>query len=50
MVLYSFTAAAGSSKEPGMGMKFAEIAGDDREAIRRIIKEKLVADIAPQGA
>ena len=50
VVLYSLTAAAGSIKEPGMGMKFEEIAGGDREAIRRFIKEKLVGDIASQGA
>jgi len=50
VVLYSFTAAAGSLKEPGMGMKFVEIADADREAIRRFIKEKLVGDIAPQEA
>lgn len=49
VVLYRFAAAAGSLKEPGMGMKFIEIADADREAIRRFIKEKLVGDIAPQG-
>lgn len=50
VVLYSFTAAAGSLKEQGMGMKFVEIADADREEIRRFIKEKLVGDIAPQKA
>jgi two-component system chemotaxis response regulator CheY len=50
VVLYSFKAAAGTSKVPGMGMKFVEISDPDRETIRRFIKEKLVGDIAPQGA
>jgi two-component system chemotaxis response regulator CheY len=48
VVLYS--SAAGSSQEPGMGMKFVEITDPDREAIKRYINEKLVGDIAPQGA
>jgi CheY-like chemotaxis protein len=47
VVLYSSTAAAGPLKEPGMGMKFVEIADADRQEIRRFIKEKLVGDIAP---
>jgi len=49
VVLYSFTAAAGPLKVPGMGMKFVEIEDADREAIRRFIKEKLVGDIVPHG-
>jgi CheY-like chemotaxis protein len=49
VVLYSFIATPGSPKEPGMGMKFAEISDIDRETIRRFIKEKLVGDIAPPG-
>ena len=49
VVLYSAAVTTGSLKEPGMGMKFSEIADDDRETIKRYIKEKLVSDIAPQG-
>jgi CheY-like chemotaxis protein/Tfp pilus assembly protein PilZ len=48
VVLYSVTAADEPHKEPGMGMKFVEIANADRETVRRFIKEKLVGDIAPQ--
>lgn len=49
VVLYSFTATAGSPKEPGMGMKFVEISDADRREIRNFIKEQLIGDIAPQG-
>jgi CheY-like chemotaxis protein len=48
LVLYSFTATAGSSKEPGMGMRFVEISDADRREIGDFIKERLIGDIAPQ--
>ncbi len=48
VVLYSSTAAAEPLKEPGVGMKFVEIADADREAIRRFIKDRLVGDIVPK--
>ena len=48
VVRYSYAATAGSSKQPGMGMKFVEISDADRREIGDFIKEKLVGDIAPQ--
>jgi CheY-like chemotaxis protein len=44
-VLYSYSPDAGSSQEPGMGMKFVELSGDDRAFIRAFIKEQLTAGI-----
>lgn len=50
VVLYSFATPAGSSKEPGMGMKFVEISDADRKEIGEFIKERLVGDIpSPTG-
>lgn len=49
VVLYRVAASVGTPNEPGMGMKFAEIADADRERIRNFIKEQLTEDIAPQG-
>ncbi len=46
VVLYSFAPAAGSHKEPGMGMKFIEISDADRREIGSFIKNRLVGDIA----
>jgi hypothetical protein len=39
----------GPFKEPGMGMKFVDIAEEDRLSIRDFIKEQLTADIAAQA-
>ena len=49
VVLYSFRATAGSSQEPGMGMKFIEISDADRREVGAFIKERLVGDIVPQS-
>ena len=46
MVLYSYGANEGPYHEPGMGIKFVEIAERDRAAIRTFIKEQLTKDIA----
>jgi len=48
VVLYSFTMEGGPFKEPGMGLKFVEIADSDRSFIRSFIKEKLTHDIYPE--
>ena len=48
VVLYSFTMAGGPFKEPGMGLKFVEIADSDRSFIRSFIKEQLTQDISPE--
>ncbi len=50
IVLYSANTAAGTSKEPGMGMKFVEISDADRGVIRGFIKERLISGIKPPGA
>jgi two-component system chemotaxis response regulator CheY len=47
VVLYSFTMGGGPFKEPGMGLKFVEIADSDRSFIRDFIKEQLTRDISP---
>jgi len=46
LVLYSYAANEGPYGEPGMGIKFIEIAERDRAAIRKFIKEQLTKDIA----
>jgi two-component system cell cycle response regulator DivK len=46
MVLYCITGASGPLKEPGMGMKFVEISGEDREFIRKFIKDEITRDLA----
>jgi len=38
----------GLFKDPGMGMKFAEISDTDRDLIRSFIKEQIMMDIASQ--
>ena len=48
-VLYSYSMGQGPYKEPGMGMKFVEIAEGDRLFIRDFIKEQLTADITAQA-
>lgn len=45
MVLYNFTVGQGPFKEPGMGMKFQEIAEGDRFFLKQFIKERLAGDI-----
>jgi two-component system chemotaxis response regulator CheY len=50
VVLYSFTMGGGPFKEPGMGLKFVEIADSDRNFIRCFIKEQLTTeDLSPQN-
>jgi len=49
VVLYSFTMGGGPFKEPGMGLKFVEIADSDRNFIRGFIKEQLTEDLSPQN-
>lgn len=44
-VLYCITGASGPLKEPGMGMKFVEISGEDREFIRKFIKDEITRDL-----
>lgn len=46
VVLYTYSLGEGPFKEPGMGMKFAEISDADRALIRKFIKEQLTKDIA----
>ncbi|MGE5750674.1 MAG: response regulator [Nitrospirota bacterium] len=46
VVLYSFTIGGGPFKEPGMGLKFIEIADSDRNFIRGFIKEQLTKDLS----
>ena len=46
MVLYCITGAGGPLKEPGMGMRFIEISGEDREFIRKFIKDEITKDLA----
>jgi twitching motility two-component system response regulator PilH len=45
VVLYSMTMEAGEFKEPGMGLKFVDIAEKDRDFLRNFIREQLVAGI-----
>ena len=49
VVLYSYAMGQGPFKEPGMGMKFVEIAEANRLFIRYFIKEQLTADITAQA-
>lgn len=44
-VLYSHASAAGSYREPGMGLKFTAIAPRDREFIRKFIRDEVMRDI-----
>jgi twitching motility two-component system response regulator PilH len=44
-VVYSRFMERGFFREPGMGMKFIEIAKDDRNFVRHFIKEQLTSDI-----
>ena len=46
IVLYCITGASGPLKEPGMGMRFVEISGEDREFIRKFIKDEITRDLA----
>ena len=47
-VLYHYTIGEGPFKEPGMGMKFVEISSDDKELIRRFIRDQISKDISPE--
>ncbi|HSQ77448.1 MAG TPA: response regulator [Nitrospirota bacterium] len=46
MVLYCITGASGPLKEPGLGMKFVEISGEDREFIKKFIEDEITRDLA----
>lgn len=48
VVLRCLTISRGLFREPGMGMKFVEIASTDRELIRNFIKGQLIKDIPVQ--
>jgi two-component system chemotaxis response regulator CheY len=48
VVLYSYSNGEGPFADPGMGMKFIEIADADRELIRDFIREKVAGEIAVQ--
>ncbi len=50
LVLYRVTGNGGSLKEPGMGMKFVEIADRDREFIRAFINDALTRDLGSAGS
>ncbi len=45
LVLYIYNLGEGPFEEPGMGMKFMQIADADRALIRKFIKEQLTKDI-----
>jgi CheY-like chemotaxis protein len=45
LVLYTNVLEHGTFKEPGMGLKFVEIAEDDRNYLRNFINTQLVSDI-----
>jgi CheY-like chemotaxis protein len=45
VVLYSNAIESGTFKEPGMGLKFIEIAEDDQNYLRNFINTQLVSDI-----
>lgn len=45
VVLYSIAMGAGEFREPGMGLKFVDIAEADRSFLRDFIREQLIADI-----
>lgn len=44
-VLYSHESAAGSHREPGMGFKFTAIAPQDREFLRKFIRDEVMRDV-----
>jgi len=50
IVLYTFTTAGGPLKEPGMGLKFVEMADGDRRFIQSFIRDQLAGDILPPAA
>lgn len=45
VVLYSIALGAGEFREPGMGLKFVDIAEEDRSFLRDFIREQLIAGI-----
>jgi len=45
VVLYCVSGTGGPLKEPGMGMKFVEIADEDRAYIRKFIKDEITKDL-----
>jgi CheY-like chemotaxis protein len=44
-VVRSVTLSSGLFQEPGMGMKFLDISGTDREVLRNVIKGQILKDI-----
>jgi hypothetical protein len=44
-VLYSHTAGTGRHREPGIGLKFTNIAQQDRDFLRKFIREEVTRDI-----
>jgi two-component system chemotaxis response regulator CheY len=49
VVLYSFITGGSPFKEPGMGLKFIEIADSDKNFIRGFIKEQLTRGLSPEN-
>lgn len=50
VVLYTHAQEDGAAREPGMGLKFIDISGEDRTFLRSFIKEQLTADIKLKNA
>ena len=48
VVLYCVMGASGPLKEPGMGMKFIEIAEEDRAFIRKFVKDEITKDLVAE--
>ncbi len=44
-VLYRMDIGRGAFKEPGMGLKFVDISEDDRNFLRKFIRDRLIADV-----
>lgn len=44
-VVYNYTSRVGSEQEPGVGLKFVTIAPQDREYIRKFIREEIARDV-----
>lgn len=49
VVLYTYGHLQGLFKEPGMGLEFVRIAPEDRELIRRHIREEITQGVAPSS-
>ena len=50
VVLYTYNSGSGPLQDPGMGMKFVEIADADRELIRAFIREQVAGGITAREA